>query len=190
MVFQWVFEKVFHDCFRGNLMGVSRMFHEWVKGITWLCQRCIVSVSGISWVFYWTRQLNPTTFPQNLILRVFSCDEQLKKWRCHWLCPFVCIHSFWLSIQSIWSKMFYGYYKGVSWVSQGCFKNVSRVFQRSLRVFQGSFKGVPRKFQWCLEGVLRMFRESFTAVSRIFQGRWKNVSKVFQGSFKKTFKVF
>ena len=64
-------------------------------------------------------------------------------------CVFMFVQSIFLvrSFQSIWSKMFQGCYKGVSWASQrslkgqGIFKRVSRVFQEHFKGVSGMLKG-------------------------------------------------
>ena len=101
---------------------------------------------------------------------IFSCDEQLKKWWCHSVRPFV------RSLVPFFSFSVFGVRSALR-KFQGRFKKVSRVFQRS-------FKGVKRKLQGCFKEVSRLFQDSFKKVSRVFQGSFKGVSRKFQGCFK------
>ena len=110
---------------------------------------------------------------------IFSCDGQLKKWRCHSVRSFVCHKE--VFFKSKW---------------KGSFKGVSRKFQESfkglVREFWVSFKGISKKFwEWFTE-VLELFIWSFHSVFRKFQG-WCKKSSVwkFKGcveSIKRFFK--
>ena len=114
---------------------------------------------------------------------IFSCDEQLKKWRCHSVRPFVTFFSF--SVFGVGSV--FGMSTGCFKVSQGCFSisvlSVSRKFQecnkKISRVFNVTFKGLSRKFQGCLKEASMLFWGYFMGVSRVFQGIFKGVSRKF-----------
>ena len=76
-----------------------------------------------------------SSFPKSLFCLInflFSCDEQLKKWRCHSVRVFVCPFFFLLV-----SLKFLLVLKS--------FNGVSRQFKQCLK-FNGSFKAVSRKF--------------------------------------------
>ena len=100
---------------------------------------------------------------------ISSCDEQLKKGRCHsfgscfrlYVCPFFSFSVFEVSI-----------------VFQGCLKDISsRKFQGG---FTEGFKFVYRKFQGCFQA----FKGCFKEVSRVFQESFKGVSAKIEGCFK------
>ena len=77
------------------------------------------------------------------LIRVFNCDEQLKKWRCHSVC---------VSVRP--SVPFFSF-------------SVLEV-SASPKEFQWCFKTAQRKFQWCFKEVFRVFTENFKGVSRKF----------------------
>ena len=114
----------------------------------------------------------------------FSCDEQLKKWRCHSVLPcfrvsvFPCFRPFFfLSV----SLKFLLVLKGFSGVSRlkgvsGSFKGISRVFERSL--------SLPRKFLGCFKDEWRVIQWSFNFASRVFKRSWIGVWEKFPRCFK------
>ena len=103
---------------------------------------------------------------------IFSCDEQLKKWRCHSLhvCVRVCV--------CVFVPFFSFSVLGVCMVFQGSLKGI------------WSLKEVPRMFQRSFKGVYRKFWGCFQEVSRVFQGSFQGISKKFQGGFKEDWRVF
>ena len=101
---------------------------------------------------------------KNFVQNFFSCDEQLKKWRCHsfrsLVRPFV-MKEFFFSLRSYKdvsrslmgvSMKYQGCFMQVSWIGRS--KVVSRKFQES---FKGSFEEVSRVFQWSSEDDSRKF---------------------------------
>ena len=112
---------------------------------------------------------------------IFSCDEELKKWRCHSVCSSFrssfCPSLFFLLVSLEFLLVLNG------------FNGASRLFKGYLK-FKGSFKDVSRKFQGCVKEVLRVFTENVKDASRKFKGCFKEVSRVVQGIFREISRVF
>ena len=105
------------------------------------------------------------------VMVIFSCDEQLQKWRCHSV-----LRVFKESFKDV-SRKFNEFFKEVSIVFQGSFRETLRAFQIVLMRFQG----VSGKCQGCFKKVSITFLRKFQGVSRKFHGYFKKVSRVFQG---------
>ena len=109
----------------------------------------------------------------------FSCDEQLKKWRCHSVRPYVCPF-FSFSVLGVCSAFF---------LVLKCFNRVSRKFKGCLN-FLGSFKEVSRMFQEILKGVYRKFQGSSKDNSRKFKRCFKDILGKFHGCFNNLWREF
>ena len=108
---------------------------------------------------------------------IFSCNEQLKKWRCPSVCSFVFPSvPFLFLLVSLKFLLVLKIVNGVSRQFKECLK-FNGSFKEFLRLFQGCFKEVSRVFQGILREISRVLKKVFG----VFQLRLRGVSSSFKG---------
>ena len=105
----------------------------------------------------------------------FSCDEQLKKWRCHSvrsfvrpLYPYFYFEAFEANFVVLMFVVFHQCFTGILPVFHQCFATVLPVFSQ------------------CFGSVSPMFQQCFTSISLVFHQYFISVSPVFQQSFTRS----
>ena len=100
---------------------------SWAKLKTWWNQKCLTWVLLFSLTLSCVKTIEEAlavcwSFLDGVV--IFSCDEQLKKWRCHYFCVSVC-----LCVVILLSLEILEYLKlNVYRVLEGCLKSVPREF--------------------------------------------------------------